>query len=135
MDGSPFDDEAVGSRWQVAVGNCEGVDLYGCFELWVFCVEMRWWVIVEVHLDHDAEEARSGIPCERRFAHASPSLRERDGRPRWSPLRFSDVAGMTWLLLELTPLDEVVEEVDVWQLVVRLDVCWLFRWDIYPVVL
>ena len=83
MDGCPFDDEAVGSRWQVAVGNCEGVDLYGCFELCVFCVEMRWRVIIEVHLDHDAEEACSGIPCER--AVREPPLRrvpfaERKGR-------------------------------------------------------
>ena len=84
MDGSPFDDESVGSRWQVAIGNCEGVDFCGCFELCVFGVEMRWWVIVEVHLDHDAEEARSGIPCEHRFANrpyvASPSRSERDGK-------------------------------------------------------
>ena len=41
---------------------------------------------------------------------------------------------MTWLLLELTPLDEVVEEVDVWWLMMRLDLGPLIG-DNYPEVL
>ena len=98
MDGCPLDDEAVGSRRPVAVGNCEGVDFCGCFELCVFGVEMRWWVIVEMHLDHDAEEARSGIPCERavrepplrrvplRTARTAKGTGDLEGRPYGFPL-------------------------------------------------
>ena len=69
MDGSPLDDEAVGSRWQVAVGNCEGVDFCGCFELCVFGVEMRWWVMLKcIWITMPKKRVRAS-PASGRFAN------------------------------------------------------------------
>jgi hypothetical protein len=52
----PLDNESVSAAWQRSVNDIQSGDVVLRFVLAVEGMKMRWWVIIPIHPNEDAEE-------------------------------------------------------------------------------